>query len=435
MILSTVACVYERPPNFLRGAAFLFLAALGFPLAVQAAAPQTPASQDWPAWRGPLRNGLTTELGLARQWPQEGPPLAWKIENIGDGYSTPSVAGGTIFVMGNRDGKEYVFALDRAAEGKELWAAALGHVRHDGAGYPGPRSTPTVDGERVYALGMNGDLVALQAKTGRLIWSRNLHKEFEGTIPNWGYSESVLVDGPWVLCTPGGAKATVAAIDKQTGKTVWISPVANGAGYASIVVAQIEGVKQYVQFTAQGVIGVQAADGKFLWRYDAPANGTANISTPIVAGNDVFAASGYGTGGGLVEISKSGDTWNAKQAYFTKAMKNHHGGMLLIDGFLYGSNDPGLLTCLDFKSGKEMWADRAPGKSAVVFADGLLIARSEEGKVSLVEATPGQFTMLCSFEQPHRSGKPAWPHPVVAGGKLYLRDQNVLMCYELRGTK
>lgn len=433
MILFCRRCVYVRPRLLARWA--LLAAVLVMPQGAQAAAPKAPSNEDWPAWRGPLRNGLCTEQGLARKWPKEGPPLVWKVENIGDGYSTPSVAGGAIYVMGNRDGKEYVFALDRSQQGKELWAAAIGPVRHDGAGYPGPRSTPTVEGDRVYALGMNGDLVALEAKTGRLVWSRDLVKEFAGTIPSWGYSESVLIDGPWLLCTPGGGQATLAALDKQTGKTVWQSPVGNGAGYASIIVATIDGVKQYVQFTAQGVVGVQADNGKFLWRYDAPANGTANISTPVVAGNEVFAASGYGTGGGLVELAKAGAEWKANQAYFTKAMKNHHGGLLLVDGFLYGSNDPGLLTCLDFKSGKEMWADRGPGKCSVVFADGLIVARSEEGKVSLVEATPGQFTMLGSFEQPNRSGRPAWPHPVVAGGELYLRDQNVLMCYELRGGK
>ncbi len=433
MIVSSAACVYVRRTKF---AFCLLLTALGIrPATMRAAAPQTPATQDWPAWRGPMRTGLSSEQGLSRQWPPDGPPLVWKVENVGQGYSTPSLAGGAIYVMGNRDGKEYVFALDRAAQGKELWAAAIGTVRHDGAGYPGPRSTPTVDGDRVYALGMNGDLVALEAKTGRLAWTRDLVKEFGGSIPNWGYSESVLVDGPWVVCTPGGGTATIAALDKQTGKTVWASVVGDAAGYASIVAANIDGVKQYVQFTAQGVIGVQAADGKFLWRYNAPANGTANISTPIVSGNEVFAASGYGTGGGLVELSSAGGAWNAEQSYFTKAMKNHHGGLLLIDGFLYGSNDPGLLTCLDFKGGKEMWADRRPGKSALAYADGMLISRSEEGKVSLVEATPGQFTMLGSFEQPHRSSQPAWPHPVVAGGKLYLRDQNVLMCFELRGAK
>lgn len=432
MIVTYPRNVYALSTVLVRNAILGMLLWAAAPLL--AAAPKAPASEDWPAWRGPLRNGVATEQGLARQWPKEGPPQLWKVDNVGEGYSTPSVAGAAIYLMGNRDGKELVLALDRAQPGKELWTAAIGPIRHDGAGYPGPRSTPTVDGDRVYALGMNGDLVALDAKNGRLLWSRKLVEEFGGAIPNWGYSESVLIDGPWALCTPGGAKATLAALDKQTGKTVWTSPVGDGAGYSSIVPAMIEGVKQYVQFTAQGVIGVAAADGKFLWRYNAPANGTANIATPVVAGNDVFAASGYGTGGGLVEISRQGSTLNAGEAYFTKSMKNHHGGIVLVDGFLYGANDPGLLTCLDFKSGKDMWADRAPGKCAVVFVDGLLVTRSEEGKVSLVEATPSQFSLLGSFEQPDRSGKPAWPHPVVAGGKLYLRDQNVLMCYELRAA-
>lgn len=390
-------------------------------------------SGNWPCWRGPQHNAVCLETGLLKAWPEEGPRLAWKIDTIGEGYSTASVVDGVIYTMGNRDGNEQVIALDATQQGKEHWATTIGPVRHDGAGYPGPRSTPAFDEGRLYTLGLNGDLVCLDAHSGRIIWRRDLVADFGGAIPNWGYSESVLVDGPWVLFTPGGSKATLAAVDKATGETVWQSPIGDGAGYSSIIISKAVGPKQYVQFTAQGLLGVRARDGQFLWRYNAPANGTANISTPVASGPLVFAASGYGAGGGLVELESNDETVTAKQIYFTKSMKNHHGGMVLVGDYLYGSNDPGLLTCLEFKTGKVKWADRAPGKCAVLYADGRIYSRSEDGKVCLVEAQPDGFQLHGTFEQPDRSAQPSWPHPIIANGVLYLRDQGVLLAYDVRG--
>jgi outer membrane protein assembly factor BamB len=396
------------------------------------AAPVPRVTSDWPTWRGAQRTGISLETGLLRDWPEGGPKLAWQTSGMGVGFSTPAVAGGRVYLMGNRDGQELVLCLNARDQGKEIWSAILGPVRHEGAGYPGPRSTPTIDGDRVYVLGINGDLVCLDAKTGAGVWRRDLVGEFGGGIPNWGYSESVLVDGPWVLCTPGGNQATIVALDKQNGKTVWSATVGDPAGYSSLIKAEIDGVKQYVQFTAKGIIGVNAADGAFLWRYDAPANGTANISTPVYLGNKVFAASGYGTGGGLVAVSHDAGVFDAKQVYFTKHMKNHHGGYVVVDGYLYGSDDPGILTCMDLASGDVKWADRSCGKCAIVCADGLLYCRSEQGLVSLVEATPDGFHLHGQFEQPERSEAPSWPHPVVADGRLYLRDQDKLLVYDVR---
>ncbi len=409
----------------------LLVAALS--LGSLAAAPsQKTGTRDWPAWRGPERNGISRETGLLREWPEGGPRLLWTASGLGEGFSTPSVAGGVIYVMGNRDGQELVLALDAAAEGKELWATPLGDVRHTGSGYPGPRSTPTVDGERLYVLGLNGDLACLSTRSGRIIWKRDLKAEFGGVTPNWGYSESVLVDGPWVLCTPGGKQATIAALNKTNGKTVWEAKIGDEAGYSSILAAQIRGVKQYLQLTDAGLVGVDAQHGKLLWRYDAMANQTANIATPLCVGDRVFAATGYGAGGGLAEVKRDGDAFEASQVYFTKQMKNHHGGMVVVDGYLYGCNDPGLLTCLDFATGEMKWSDRGPGKCSLVYADGMLYARGETGTVSLVEATPTGYRLHGRFEQPGRSDAPSWPHPVIADGKLYLRDQDKLLCYDVR---
>lgn len=409
-----------------------FLLALVLPLLFIAAVPEEHGKVGWPSWRGPNRTGCSSETGLLHQWPEGGPTLLWKAEGLGEGFSTPSVTDRAIFTMGNIDKTEWVIALDPRNQGKRLWQTATGPVRHGGGGYRGPRSTPSVDGNRVYALGLNGDLVCLDARDGTIIWQRNLVSDMDGTLPNWGYSESVLIDGPWVLCTPGGENATIVALDKTNGEVVWRSSVGDAAAYSSIIRAKLAGQTQYVQFTARGVIGVSAKDGTFLWRYDAPANGTANCSTPVSAGDSIFAASGYGTGGGRVRIESSGEGMNAVEVFFTKKMKNHHGGILIVDGYLYGSSDPGLLSCLDFETGDVLWRDRSCGKGSLLYADGMLYVRSEKGTVSLVEATPEEFRLHGRFEQPSRSEQPSWPHPVIADGRLYLRDQDVLLCYDVR---
>jgi outer membrane protein assembly factor BamB len=390
-------------------------------------------AHDWPAWRGPDRTGRSSETGLLSAWPEGGPKLLWTAVGLGDGFSTPSIAGKLIYVMGNRDGNELVLALDRTSQGKIVWQHALGPVRHDGGGYPGPRSTPTVDGRRVYALGLNGDLVCLDALKGGEQWRHNLKDDFDGQVGGWGYSESVLVDGPWVVCTPGGKRATLVALNKTNGQPVWEAPVGDVADYASILPIEVAGLRQYVQLTKQGVVGVKADDGTFLWRYNAPANGTANAATPLFANDSVFAASNYGQGGGRVGLTREGDAIAAEQIYFTKKMKNHHGGMVLIDGYLYGADDS-LLTCLDFKTGEVKWQDRAPGKCSIVYADGMLYCRNEGGPVMLVKATPDGFQPAGRFEQPDRSQRNAWPHPVIADGRLYLRDQDKLFCYDVRAN-
>jgi outer membrane protein assembly factor BamB len=389
-------------------------------------------SGDWPAWRGPRRDARSDETGLLSAWPEGGPKLLWQVEGLGEGFSTPSVAGDLIYLMGNKDGQEWVMAIDRTRQGKGAWAAPTGPVRSNGGGYPGPRSTPTVDGSRVFALGLNGDLLCLDAKTGKVHWRHDLVSEFGGRVGGWGYSESVLIDEKWLLCTPGGEQATIVAMLKTNGKPVWQAKLGDTADYSSILPIQVEGTKQYVQFTKEGVVGVHAKNGGLLWRYDKPANGTANCSTPVFADDSVFAASGYGAGGGLVHLKKNRKKWDATEIYFTKEMKNHHGGLVLVDGHLYGCDDPGVLRCLDFKTGKSLWQDRGCGKCSLLYADGMLYCRSEQGLVSLVVATPNGFELKGRFEQPQRSDKNAWPHPVIAGGRLYLRDQDKLFCYELR---
>ncbi len=396
-------------------------------------------ADDWPAWQGPQRDGICRETGLLKEWPQEGPPLAWKTTGLGEGFSTVSVVGNVIYTQGHKDGKQWVMALDASNKGKLIWQSDFAPISYDGAGHPGSRPVPTIDGDRLYTTGISGEIVCMDAKDGRVIWQKDFVKDFGGIRPNWGFAESPLIDGPWVICTPGGEKNTIVALDKTSGNQVWGAAVGDPAGYASVIKATIDGVKQYINLTAKGVIAVRAADGKFLWRYDAPASKVSNISTCIASGNSVFAACGYNMGGGRVDIERTGDDFEAKEVFFSKKMQNHHGGVILQDGMIYGCNSPkgkpNELTCLDFNTGDLKWSDKTAGKCSLLYADGMLYCRDENGPISLVEATPEGFILKGRFDQPDRSEMNSWAHPVIANGMLYLRDWDVLLCYDVRAKK
>ena len=390
-------------------------------------------ADDWPQWRGPERDGISPQTGLLKRWPDAGPRLVWKSDDAGIGYSAPSIADGKVFLMGNGAKKEWLVCLDEKT-GKQLWACSTDRVRSGGGGFPGPRSTPTVAGGRVYALGLAGRLLACDAKTGQPIWWRNLTKDFGGKEPPWGYAESVLVDGDRVICTPGLQK-TVVALDAKSGREIWAAGAGDPAAYSSPVKGVFGETPQYVVFTQRGVVGIRAADGAILWRYDGPSNGQANCPTPVVVDSTVFAASGYGKGGGCVEISKdTSGTFTAKERYFTNRMQNLHGGFVVVGDFLYGCSDPGMLVCLNYKTGAVAKALRA-GRFSIASAEGMLYLRNEEGRVELYEASPTTLARRGSFEQPYRSKLKAWPHPAIANGRLYLRDQTVLLCYDITAEK
>ncbi len=391
---------------------------------------------DWPQWRGPDRTGVSTETGLLKQWPAEGPKLLWRAEGCGDAHATPSVANGKIYGMGLRGEDEVVWAR-AVATGAEIWSTKIagGTTLQGRQGGYGSRCTPTVDGNRMYVLGVAGELACLDT-SGKLLWKHNLVTEFGGSVPRWGYSESPLVDGANVVVAPGGSAATIVAFNKVTGATAWKSalPEGDGAHYSSAISITVGGQRQIVEFLSGGVVGVSAADGKLLWRYSAPANPTANCPTPIFRNGHLFAASGYGTGGGLVKLaSLPGGGIDAKEVYFTKDMINHHGGVVLVGDYLYGFDDRArAYTCIEFMTGKVMWANKSVDKGSVVYADGHLILRSEIGAVALIEATPTAYVEKGRFEQPDRSRARAWPHPVVANGRLYLRDMDSLLCYDIK---
>ncbi len=629
---------------------------------------------DWPQWRGPNRDGKSADTGLLKEWPSDGPPLAWKIDKIGGGYCAPSIADGRVFGMSNRGEDEVVWALSET-DGKEIWVIRLGPAfdQRPSQGREGPACTPTVDGERLYVEGLGGNVACLQVKDGKIIWQISMTEEFGGRVPRWSYRESPLIDGDKVIITPGGPDAILAALNKSTGEMIWKStmpdaaasaaasepggrpggfggapggvdrargrnggqaggstlritgtrdpglfssehfsmsafsckipngkylaklyfaetyagitgagqrvfsynvqghefkdfdiwaktggsnrayiesvPVevtngefrivftskvenpaikaieiipqgesgtgaassaatvrinagssepfkdsngqewkpdsgfeggmtsqmsggsltyggggsgfgggrsgfgggrggrgglgggGSGAAYSSAIAIDFEGQRQYVQLISNTLAGFAASDGKFLWRYDKPANRMGiNCATPIFHDGTVFASSAYGAGGGLVKLSKDTDSSvKAEEVYGTNDMQNHHGGMILLDGYLYGAsggNEGGALVCLDFKTGKVMWDQRDSvgrrAKGSLALADGRLYYRMEDGTVVLIEPSPKQYIERGRFEQPDRSSAPAWANPVVANGKLYICEQDVLFCYDVK---
>ena len=390
---------------------------------------------EWPQWRGPDRTGISQEKGLLKEWPAEGPSLVWKATGLGEGYTAPSIARGRIYGMGYQDEDEVVWARD-VKNGEELWAIKITEANRL-VGYPyGPRSTPTVDGKVLYALGVSGDLVCLSVGDGKIRWRKNLVEDFGGRIPNWGYTESVLIDGNQLICTPGGRTAGMVALNKKTGETIWQSriPGVNVSEYSSAIIATVGGTRQYLQFTRAGIVGVDAKSGNFLWNHNPwsqfPRSGI-KIATVLFKDDHVFGGVGYNTGGGLAKISKTADGFTAEEVYFTRQMQNHHGGMIILGDYLYGFNRSSL-TCLNFLTGEVQWEDRSVGKGSLIYADGHLYVRSERGTIGLVEVNPKEYMEKARFEQPDRSGKRAWSHPVVAGGRLYLRDQDVLLSYAIK---
>jgi outer membrane protein assembly factor BamB len=396
---------------------------------------------DWPQWRGPDRDGVSQETGLLKEWPEPGPKLVWQVKDLGDGYSAPAVVGDRLYVMGSTGmDNEMVKALS-SRDGKQAWSTRIGAVGPNtpGNNYPGPRSTPTVDGDRLYALGSDGDLACLEAATGKVVWQLNLRKNFGGKPGKWAYAESLLVDGDTLVCTPGGPTATLAALNKKNGDPLWTCAVPGDeeAAYASVVIAHGGGVKQYVQFLQRGVVGVDAKTGKFLWRYDKTGTGPSNIPTPIVRDAMVYNA-GAGSGA-LLKLAGA----EAEELYRTPGLPTAIGGAVEVNGFLYGTTGQAMV-CADFATGEIKWQQRkGAGPGSVLYADGRLYWHSQEsGEVALIEASPeafhehGRFTPAGlptsrKATDESKDGK-AWAYPVVANGRLYIRDWNCLWCYDVK---
>ncbi|MBI5282172.1 MAG: PQQ-like beta-propeller repeat protein [Candidatus Solibacter usitatus] len=387
-----------------------------------------PVRQDWPQWRGPRRDGLSTETGLLKEWPTAGPRQVWSVQGLGSGYGTVAIADDRIFVQGGQTGKSGVQCLDRAS-GKLQWQVWLGAEGDNDRG-GGPRSTPTVEGDRLWALNESGDLACLDTANGSTHWSMNILRDFKGRNPHWLLSESPLIDGSNLICTPGGRGAGIVAVDKLSGKRAWSSQeLSDEPGYASCIAVEVGGVRAITTLTSEAGVGVRASDGKLMWRYEKPANGTANCATPVFGNNKVFYSSAYGTGGGVLALSAAGGEVKSSELWFNREMMNHHGGVVLVNGYLYGFSNA-ILTCLEFETGKVMWKDRSVGKGSLTYADGQLYLLGESYAAGLAEASPAGYKEKGRFRIPEH-GYPSWAHPVVCGGRLYIRNQTQLQCFDI----
>jgi outer membrane protein assembly factor BamB len=415
----------------------------------------TAVAADWPQWRGPDRTAISNETGLLREWPKDGPTREWTVKNLGGGYGSPSVADGKIYGVGKIDGKEYVWCLNEK-DGSEVWKKEFASPKS--VGYDeGPRCTPTYHkdaklGAVVYAVGVSGDLVCVKADTGEKVWSKNYGKDFGGRMMSgWGYCESPLVDGDKLICTPGSDSAAVVALKAATGEVVWKAavPKCGGSGYSSVVKATVGGVPMYITLlgTSAGVVAVHADTGKLLWQYNRVANRTANIPTVIAKDDLVWCSTGYGDGGSaLLKLTADGsDKVTAKEVkYYDSSFQNHHGGMILVGDYVYfGANHgQGYPACAEFKTGEKKYKlskglGGGNGSAAIAYADGMLYYRYQNGQVVLLNATPNEDELKVSgsFKVPEQSRAAQWAHPVIANGKLYIRDQDKLHCYNIKADK
>ena len=406
---------------------------------------------DWPQWQGPDRDNVSKDTGLLKTWPKDGPKLLWTYQNAGVGFSGPAVVGDRLYTLGDRNSTEYVLALD-VKTGNEVWADEVGPYLSNGSteGYGfGPRSTPTVDGDALYALGSQGTLVCVTTD-GKPVWKVSLQQDLHGQMMSgWGWSESPLVDGDKVVCTPGGKQGTLAALDKNTGKVLWrTADLSDTAAYSSVVIGEAGGVHQYVQLTGQGVVGVAAKDGKLLWRYPGQGFRTAMIPTPIVRGDFVYFTAGYGVGCDLLHLTHQDGTFKVESVYDRAArrnMENKHEAVVLVGDQLYGWTDGidrGSWICQEFKTGQVVWQSKELGRGSVTYADGHLYCYTEDnGTVALVRASPegwkedGRFTIpqKTKLPRPPKYRTDIWTHPVLANGRLYLRDQDLLYCFDVKG--
>ena len=376
------------------------------------------AANDWPQWRGLARNGVSQETGLLKEWPKDGPKQLWQVTDVGDGYSTPAVVGDRLYLLSNKGADDESVQAREIKDGKQVWSTRLGKTGpNNGPQYPGARSTPTVDGDVLYALGSDGDLACVETAKGEVRWHKNLRSDFGGQPGKWAYAESPLIDGDVLVCTPGGADATMVGLDKKTGGLLWKCAVPGGdeAAYASAKIMEVDGVRMCVQFLQKGLVGV------------------ANIPSPVAYQAHVYSAAGR-SGGGLVKLKGDKGGVTADQVYFDKKLPTSIGGVVEVGGALFGTNSRELI-CADFLTGAVKWQDKSIGAGSICYADGCLYIHGEDGQMALVESTPAAYHEKGRFTppgQPDRGESKAWAYPVVANGRLYVRDLGVLWCYDVK---
>ena len=378
---------------------------------------------DWPQWRGPARDGISRETGLLTSWPKEGPRQLWAANGLGEGYSGVAVAAGRVYTQGQRGGRHYVTAID-VNTGAKVWETVAGGSFNESRGN-GPRGTPTVDGAQLYTLSPDGVLARLDAASGKVVWSQNILQKFRGSVPSWGISESPLVDGDRLIVMPGGRDGSLVALNKEDGALVWKSGT-DGAGYSSAVIGEFDGVRQVIAMNESAVVGVRADNGQQLWRYTDVSNQTANIATPIVSNGRVFVSTEYESGGALLKVGAK----SVSEVYFTRNMRNHYSTSVLVDGVLYGFNSA-ILTALRFDNGEVLWRNRSVGKGSVAYADRHLYVLGEDALLALVEARPDEYREVSRFSL-KQSRYPTWAPPVIADGRLYVRNQDSVIAFDVR---
>jgi outer membrane protein assembly factor BamB len=391
----------------------------------------------WPGFLGPNRDNQSQETGLLKEWPEGGPSPAWPSPTVGlgQGYSNVSVANGAVYTMGTPGNQESVLAID-LAKGTPKWSVQTGADTYRDDQGNGPRSTPTIDGDCVYALGAKGDLVCVDVGKQSVRWHKNLVQDFGSPGVRWGFAESVLIDGKRLICTPGAPGAMMVALDKLDGSVLWkcAAPGNPLPGYASPQLVDAAGTRQYVTYTGAGVVGVRASDGAILWGNNTTANTPANCTTPLVIRDFIFVSSAYNGGAALLQLAATENGGvDAKPIYHTRLMNSHFGGMVYLGGYVYGASGD-VLTCFSLERNEVVWHDRSVGKCTITYADGNLYVRSESGPIALVEATADGYHLKGKFMPPTSGNGRAWAYPVVAAGRLFLRDEDGLACYSLRET-
>jgi len=386
----------------------------------------------WPRFHGPASDNISTDTGLLPEWPEGEPPLLWTAEGIGEGFASVTTAGGLIHTAGNLGDRTVLTAL--YLDGRIRWQA------ENGGGwtgsYEGARGTPTVDGDRVYHESPLGEVICLDAVSGSRIWQRNILDDFDAENVRWALAESVLVDGDRVICCPGGHTASVVALDKSTGETVWTSPgTGDAAGYASPRLVEHHGLRMIITMSAKALLGVDAEDGRLLFRYPHLTEYDVNATTPLFHDGQIFISSGYGTGSVMLELAVDGRQAQVDPVWNSRDLDNHHGGVILFDGHVYGaahSSHRGGWICLDWATGQMRYAERGVGKGSLTCADGMLYTLSEKGTMGLAAATPDGHQLLGRFQLPSGGEGLAWAHPVVIGHRLYLRHGDRLFAYDLQ---
>lgn len=404
------------------------LSSLALTLALATASP----AADWPVFHGPDGSNKSPDTGLLRQWPEGGPELLWQTDGLGEGYATVSVADGLVYTSGNKDGKTIITALD--LDGKVVWQAANGDAWTKD--FPGTRGTPTIDGDRLYHESPIGNVICMNAKTGEEIWSLNILDKFAGENIKWALAESVIIDGPHAICCPFGEKASIVALDKMTGEVVWAAEgTGDKAGYATPAVIEYGGLRMVVTMNQKAVVGVDADSGKLLFRHPHETKYDVNALLPVFHDGQIFVASGYGSGAQMIKLTVDGKNVSTEQVWVNKKFDNHHGGVILQDGFVYGANARGQWMCVDWKTGETKWAEKGIGKGSVSFADGLLYGFNENQNkrtVGLIKPNPEAYEEISSFQIPEGGKGNSWAHPVIIGGRLYLRHGDFLFVYNVK---